>query len=169
MALSHNVFIRGLNSIYLQAPNLKPGDHSDFINYCKCWCDVLNNHHKMEEATVFPKIEEITGEKGIMDVNVEQHRRYSPSSNKTLLTSHRCIPPRPYSIRKLPIDHLRLPRDILRPSPYQTNRFFRIDPSPTSNRRNPLFDFPLAIRFFPSATSYSECRSGQIFQGASVD
>jgi hemerythrin-like domain-containing protein len=79
MALSHNVFIRGLNSIYLQAPHIRPEDHADFIAYCKCWCEILNSHHQMEEATVFPKIEEITGEKGIMDVNVEQHRTSSLS------------------------------------------------------------------------------------------
>jgi hemerythrin-like domain-containing protein len=76
MALAHNVLIRGLNSIYLQAPNIKPEDHSDFINYCKSWCQVLENHHTGEETTLFPQIEKITGEAGIMDVNVEQHRMY---------------------------------------------------------------------------------------------
>src|SRR4051794_33719179 len=102
MALSHNVFIRGLNSIYLQAPNLQPEDHSDFINYCKCWCAVLNNHHRMEEATVFPLIEELTNEKGIMDVNVEQHREcHSLSIQVVAPDAHRCIPSRPHSLREL--------------------------------------------------------------------
>ena len=55
MALSHNVFIRGLNSIYLQAPHVQPSDVPDFIEYSKCWVEVLNNHHEMEETGVFRK------------------------------------------------------------------------------------------------------------------
>lgn len=31
----------------------------------------------MEETTIFPQVEAITGEKGLMDVNVEQHRKSS--------------------------------------------------------------------------------------------
>lgn len=75
MALAHNVIIHGLNSIYLQAPHLKPSDHSSFISYCKCWAQLLNEHHDMEESVFFPEIERITGKVEIMDVNVEQHRK----------------------------------------------------------------------------------------------
>lgn len=75
MALAHNVIIRGLNSIYLQAPHLKPSDHSSFISYCKCWAELLDEHHDMEESVFFPEIERITGKVEIMDVNVEQHRK----------------------------------------------------------------------------------------------
>jgi hemerythrin-like domain-containing protein len=74
MALSHNVIIRGLNSIYRQAPHLKPEDHADFITYSKCWSEVLDAHHKAEETSLFPQIEAKTGERGIMEANVEQHR-----------------------------------------------------------------------------------------------
>jgi hemerythrin-like domain-containing protein len=75
MALSHNVIIRGLNSIYKQAPQIALEDAADFIAYAKCWHEALDAHHTMEETTLFPQIEEKTGEKGIMDVNVDQHRK----------------------------------------------------------------------------------------------
>jgi hypothetical protein len=74
MALGHNVLIRGLNSIYLQAPHISSEDAPDFICYAKCWHEVLHGHHEMEETVLFPAIEAKTGEKGIMDGNVEQHR-----------------------------------------------------------------------------------------------
>src|SRR4051794_36167439 len=74
MALGHNVLIRGLNSIYLQAPNISAEDAADFISYAKCWHEILHAHHTMEETVLFPAIEAKTGEKGIMDGNVEQHR-----------------------------------------------------------------------------------------------
>jgi hemerythrin-like domain-containing protein len=74
MALGHNVIIRGLNSIYKQAPYIGPQDAEDFVAYAKCWHEVLDAHHSMEETTLFPEIEKKTGKKGIMDVNVQQHR-----------------------------------------------------------------------------------------------
>jgi hypothetical protein len=37
MALVHNVIIRALNSIYLQAPHVRPEDVKDFLAYCFCW------------------------------------------------------------------------------------------------------------------------------------
>jgi hemerythrin-like domain-containing protein len=75
MALAHNMLLRGLNSIYLQAPHIAPADAGDFISYAKCWVEVLEHHHKMEEDRIFPWIEEQTGEEGIMEGNVEQHRK----------------------------------------------------------------------------------------------
>lgn len=75
MVLGHNVIIRGLNSIYRQAPHLKPEDHADFIAYAKCWSEILGAHHKMEETSLFPQIEARTGETGLMQDNVEQHRK----------------------------------------------------------------------------------------------
>jgi hemerythrin-like domain-containing protein len=74
MALSHNVLIRGLNSIYLQAPHISPSEYAPFISYALCWAELLDAHHRMEETSLFPTIERITGEVGIMDKNVEQHR-----------------------------------------------------------------------------------------------
>jgi hypothetical protein len=79
MALAHNVFIRGLNSIYLQAPHIKPSEAPSFISYSLCLYESLNAHHEMEETVLFPGIEEKTGEKGIMDMDIKQHRMLPPS------------------------------------------------------------------------------------------
>ncbi|KAL1964137.1 hypothetical protein VTN77DRAFT_7225 [Rasamsonia byssochlamydoides] len=76
MAIVHNSIIRGLNTIYLQAPHVKSSDFRDFIGYCHCWYEVLQAHHHGEENNLFPWIEEAVGEKGIMDVNREQHRAF---------------------------------------------------------------------------------------------
>lgn len=38
----------------------------------------MHHHHDAEEQTFFPKIEEITGVKGIMDQNIEQHKAFTP-------------------------------------------------------------------------------------------
>lgn len=78
MALGHNVFIRGLNSIYLQAAHISPPDYTHFISYALCWAEVLDAHHEMEETTLFPAIERITGEVGVMEKNVEQHHAFLP-------------------------------------------------------------------------------------------
>jgi len=77
MVVVHNIIIRGLNSIYLQAPHVKPKDYADFIGYCLCWSDVLHTHHHCEETIAFPEIEKSSGVEGIMDVNVHQHETFS--------------------------------------------------------------------------------------------
>jgi hypothetical protein len=43
MAVTHNIVLRGLNSIYLQAPNVAPADYKDFIGYCLCWYEVIDS------------------------------------------------------------------------------------------------------------------------------
>lgn len=85
MALAHNGMIRGLNSIYLQATNIPPNDmtaKSDFLTYCQCWCESMHHHHDAEEAEFFPSIEQISGMKGLMAQNVEQHRAFTPGFDK---------------------------------------------------------------------------------------
>ncbi|KAF2259918.1 hypothetical protein CC78DRAFT_536757 [Lojkania enalia] len=76
MALVHNCIIRALNSIYLQAPHIQPSDHKSFIAYCLAAHDGLQAHHDGEEEFFFPKIEHITGRKGLMDGNVQQHEAF---------------------------------------------------------------------------------------------
>lgn len=76
MALVHNCVLRALNSIYLQAPNVPASEHAHFVKYCNATFIGLAAHHDGEEAFFFPEIERITGEKGIMDVNVEQHKSF---------------------------------------------------------------------------------------------
>jgi hemerythrin-like domain-containing protein len=81
MSLAHNGIIRGLNSIYLQAPNLPPQDKStarDFLTYCQCWSESMHHHHDAEEKAFFPDIEAISGVEGLMETNVEQHRAFTP-------------------------------------------------------------------------------------------
>jgi hemerythrin-like domain-containing protein len=85
MALAHNGMIRGLNSIYLQAPNIPSNDviaKRDFLVYCQCWCESMHHHHDAEEAVFFPAIEQISGVKGLMAQNVEQHRAFTPGFEK---------------------------------------------------------------------------------------
>ncbi|KAL2177306.1 uncharacterized protein P884DRAFT_277564 [Thermothelomyces heterothallicus CBS 202.75] len=76
MALVHNVIIRGLNSIYLQAPHIRPEDEKPFCSYVSSWCGFLDVHHGNEEEFFFPFAEEMTGVKGIMDANIDQHKAF---------------------------------------------------------------------------------------------
>ncbi|TIA32461.1 hypothetical protein D6C78_08215, partial [Aureobasidium pullulans] len=85
MALAHNGIIRGLNSIYLQAPNLPANDTvvaRDFLIYCQCWSESMHHHHDAEEEIFFPDIENVTNVKGVMEQNVEQHRAFTPGFDK---------------------------------------------------------------------------------------
>ncbi|KAI6756113.1 hypothetical protein HG530_011849 [Fusarium avenaceum] len=77
MATIHNMVLRGLNSIYLQAPHIKPADEKSFLGYSACFYDLVHVHHQGEEDILFPAIEEMSGEKGIMDQNIEQHHAFS--------------------------------------------------------------------------------------------
>ncbi|GKT42888.1 uncharacterized protein ColSpa_03069 [Colletotrichum spaethianum] len=76
MALIHNMAIRGLNSIYLQAPHVSASDTKAFLQYTLAWYSLLHVHHSGEEADFFPAIEEMTGHKGLMDCNVSQHQEF---------------------------------------------------------------------------------------------
>ena len=77
MAYPHNLMIRYLNSIYLQATGVtKPKDIADFLFYCQSWCGVVHEHHKEEETKFFPLVETYAGEKGIMDECLEEHRAF---------------------------------------------------------------------------------------------
>lgn len=73
MALVHNCIIRGFNSIYNQAPHIRPSDYKSFVAYCYACFEGLEAHHTGEETHFFPDIEAATGKKGIMEVNVKQH------------------------------------------------------------------------------------------------
>jgi len=78
MASIHNL-IRGLNSMYLQAPYVtKEQDIQDLLQYAIFWEILVHEHHQIEETTFFPEIERVTEEKGIMERNVEQHHLFEP-------------------------------------------------------------------------------------------
>lgn len=70
------MMIRGLNSIYLQAPHIQQQDEKAFLHYCACFYDLLQVHHRGEEEDLFPQIEAMAGEKGMMDQNVQQHQSF---------------------------------------------------------------------------------------------
>lgn len=77
MTMAHNLFIRGLNAVYLQAPHVKePADINDLLLVAKVWYDGIHHHHSTEEEFIFPDFEKYTGEKGIMEVNVAQHKAF---------------------------------------------------------------------------------------------
>ncbi|KAM5353568.1 hypothetical protein ACJ41O_000218 [Fusarium nematophilum] len=73
MACAHNIIIRGLNSIYLQAPYIQPEDEGAFLRYCACFYEFTHIHNTGEEEDLFPTIEEMSGVRGIMDRNIAQH------------------------------------------------------------------------------------------------
>jgi hemerythrin-like domain-containing protein len=77
MANAHNGMLRALNSIYQQCMHVKePKDVKDLLLYATFWCDWIHEHHTGEETFLFPQIEEITGVKGLMEVNVAQHHAF---------------------------------------------------------------------------------------------
>jgi len=76
MALIHNVALRGMNSIYLQAPHVPAKDVQPFIGYCKAWSELLHSHHESEEALLFPSIEKAAGVPGLMQTNVSEHQQF---------------------------------------------------------------------------------------------
>lgn len=77
MACVHNMIIRGLNSIVLQAPHVQAADVPSFVGYAIQWYRLLHVHHTSEETDFFVSVERMTGQKGVMDDNVEQHAAFS--------------------------------------------------------------------------------------------
>ncbi|KAL0935613.1 uncharacterized protein CTRU02_210204 [Colletotrichum truncatum] len=76
MAVVHNMVIRGLNSIYLQAPYVSHAESKYFVKYMLAWYSLLHVHHSGEETDFFPAIEDMSGEKGLMECNVSQHKKF---------------------------------------------------------------------------------------------
>jgi hemerythrin-like domain-containing protein len=74
MALSHNAFIRGFNSIYQQAPRIQLlADKKDFVGYCIAWVDCVSQHHHYEETELFPALDKAAHKEGLMSGAVDQH------------------------------------------------------------------------------------------------
>ncbi|OTB02221.1 hypothetical protein M426DRAFT_322799 [Hypoxylon sp. CI-4A] len=76
MALLHNAILRGYNSIYQQAPHVKPTDTSDFIGYALTWHKFVASHHDDEEATLFPKVEEVLQDTSIWEGTHHEHEAF---------------------------------------------------------------------------------------------
>jgi hemerythrin-like domain-containing protein len=89
MANVHNTLLRGLNSIYLQAPHItSPTDIADLLFFTKAWADTVYHHHAVEESVLFPRIHNIAKEAGevdgLMDPNVNQHHAFEGKMLETV-------------------------------------------------------------------------------------
>lgn len=83
MAFAHNAMIRGINSIYNQAPYVhKAKDINDFLFYTKSWANWVSHHHNLEETLMFPGFEEVLGEPGFLQANIDQHHAFEPGLKK---------------------------------------------------------------------------------------
>ncbi|KAF8902576.1 hypothetical protein CPB84DRAFT_1846226 [Gymnopilus junonius] len=69
LILMHNVVIRGLNSIWLNAPLVLRSDTKSFIGYGLACTSLIRAHHKTQEQVIFPRFQE----KIDMRMNVVQH------------------------------------------------------------------------------------------------
>ncbi|KAL3421065.1 hemerythrin HHE cation binding domain-containing protein [Phlyctema vagabunda] len=80
MALAHNTMIRGLNTIYLQAPFVPRSDVvlvKDFLIYCQSWSALVEVHHSQEEDFLFPALESrMKAARGISETNIKQHEAF---------------------------------------------------------------------------------------------
>ncbi|CAG9954973.1 unnamed protein product [Clonostachys rosea f. rosea IK726] len=76
MCLLHNAIIRGFNTIYLQAPHIQEADKADFIGYALTWFRFVKSHHDDEELNLFPKMEEVLGDKTIWTETHEEHESF---------------------------------------------------------------------------------------------
>ncbi|KAF8902578.1 hypothetical protein CPB84DRAFT_1678772 [Gymnopilus junonius] len=72
MTLIHNAFIRGVNSIWRNAPLVKPADARSFAGYCLTLLEAIHGHHSGEEAFIFPFL----ATKLDMGHNLEQHEAF---------------------------------------------------------------------------------------------
>ncbi|CAI6340665.1 unnamed protein product [Periconia digitata] len=77
MALVHNVIIRGLDSVYLQAPHVHEKDFVDFINYAACWHEFTSNHFRNEAESIIPTVEAKCGEQGVLDEDLKEHEAFA--------------------------------------------------------------------------------------------
>ncbi|KAJ0423495.1 hypothetical protein BJY00DRAFT_310151 [Aspergillus carlsbadensis] len=77
MTLAHNMTIRHLNAIYLQATGVHgAADVRDFLFFCTTWVDELHAHHAGEESILFPMLDAFTGVKGVMAESEAQHQAF---------------------------------------------------------------------------------------------
>ncbi|RGP74487.1 hypothetical protein FLONG3_6046 [Fusarium longipes] len=80
MTVVHNMLLRGVNAIYLQAVNVAERgtkkDKSDFANFAWSWSEEVLTHHKVEETLIFPEINRIAEVPGLMDANIEEHHLF---------------------------------------------------------------------------------------------
>ncbi|KDR77178.1 hypothetical protein GALMADRAFT_139192 [Galerina marginata CBS 339.88] len=69
LSLTHNVILRALNAIWLNAFLVLPADEGDFMGFGLACLSMIRSHHETQEKVVFP----ILQEKIDMRMNVVQH------------------------------------------------------------------------------------------------
>lgn len=92
MTHAHNAVIRGLNAIVQQAPHVSDAtsedyneqDVKDLLSYVKSWTKMVNHHHHVEEAVIFPEIEKIPGCSGMTEDPRHQHDLFHPGMDRLL-------------------------------------------------------------------------------------
>lgn len=93
MSHVHNTLIRGLNAILQQAPYVpdastpatyNPKDVADLLFYVRCWCEMVNHHHDVEEAFIFPEFEKFSGQPGLMEDPRHQHSLFHGGMERLL-------------------------------------------------------------------------------------
>ena len=93
MSHVHNTLIRGLNAILQQAPHVpdastpatyNPKDVTDLLFYVRCWCEMVNHHHGVEEAFIFPEFEKFAGQPGLMEDPRHQHSLFHDGMERLL-------------------------------------------------------------------------------------
>ena len=85
MAQVHNAILRGLNTIYLQAPNLQTTtDKSNLLFLTRAWAKWVTDHHRLEEEKMFPGFEKALGIP-VMRRDVEQHHAFEGELERLLM------------------------------------------------------------------------------------
>ncbi|KAI1205092.1 uncharacterized protein F4807DRAFT_295615 [Annulohypoxylon truncatum] len=92
MAQAHNVIIRGLNAIILQAPNVpnsseegyKPKDVKDLLSFVQSWTKMVHHHHDVEETYIFPEMAKFSGDPELMEGPWHEHRLFQGGLEKLL-------------------------------------------------------------------------------------
>ncbi|KAG6908661.1 hypothetical protein DXG01_003755 [Tephrocybe rancida] len=75
MSISHNMFIRGINAVYAQAPKIRDDQVQAFAFFCNSLLALIHHHHTIEEELLFPFFETKLG-KDTMGGNVDQHHTF---------------------------------------------------------------------------------------------
>jgi hypothetical protein len=79
----HNMFIRAMNSIYLQSPFVStPTDIADLLFYAKTLVKTIDVHHESEENYFFSDLAAYTKNPKIMAVNQAQHAGFHGGLHK---------------------------------------------------------------------------------------
>lgn len=81
MVTIHNTFIRGLNTIVLQADQVPVSEHNNFIAYYILWVELLEDHHDTEAKYFFGALDNRYGQ-GTMQQSLDEHAAFHSGLEK---------------------------------------------------------------------------------------